>query len=148
MPALDDHLGRAMQLVGDRWSLPVLAALDGGPLRYGELQARLDGIASNILAARLAALEAAGLVVAEPYTLRPPRMRYALSDEGRELAGAIAALSEWAARHAGPEGADRPRHALCETPLELRWYCPTCDAVVDPERDGEDAFTDPGGLVA
>ena len=127
-----DALDRAATAVGDRWTLLILAALLDGPLRYGELQERVAGISSNVLAQRLTALESAGLVVAEPYSRRPPRMQYAATAAASELSAAFAALAAWGGRHAGALGDPVPRHDLCGTPLELRWHCPTCDLDVAP----------------
>jgi DNA-binding HxlR family transcriptional regulator len=124
-------LAEAMARVGDRWTLPVVEALLEGPRRFGELHERLPGIAPNILTDRLRGLERDGLVVARPYSHRPPRSAYELTAEGRALAGAVRLLSEWGARHGGREPA---RHAACGSPLEVRWYCPTCEQTV-----GEDA---------
>ena len=130
-----DH---ALTAVGDRWSLAVIAALLGGPLRYGELQQQLGRVAPNVLAKRLRDLEAEGLLVARPYSERPPRFEYELTESGTELAGAIRLLSDWGARHAGEEG-DAPRHAVCGTSLHARWFCPACEVVVDEDGlEGED----------
>src|ERR1700678_1239062 len=93
-----DALDRAARLVGDRWSLLVLAALLDGDRRCGELLELIGGISTNVLAQLLATLEAAHLVVAEPYSRRPPRMRYALTSDGRGLAGPLSALSAWGAQ--------------------------------------------------
>ena len=126
-------LAEAMARVGDRWTLPVVEALLEGPRRFGELVDRLPGIAPNILTDRLRSLERDGLLVARPYSHRPPRSAYELTDDGRELAGAVRLLSEWGARHGGREPA---RHAACGTPLEVRWYCPTCERPVDAPDEG------------
>ena len=138
-----DHATRA---VGDRWSLLVLAALLEGERRYGELQAAVPGISSNVLAARLVALERSGLVTAEPYSRRPPRVSYSLTDAGRELRTAIEALSAWGDQL--PEVDAQPHHALCGTPLELRWHCPACEETLATAADGEDPFADPRSLLA
>ena len=113
--------------VGDRWTLLVVEALLDGPRRFGDLQEAVAGIAPNILTQRLRRLEREGLVVAQPYSERPPRFVYELTAAGRELAGALRLLADWGARHSGAEPL---RHAACGTPLEARWYCPTCDAPV------------------
>ena len=67
------------------------------------------------------------LVVAQPYSERPPRFAYELSESGRELAGALRLLADWGARAAG---GDPYRHEACGGTLEARWYCPGCDEVV------------------
>jgi len=74
-------------------------------------------------------------VLARPYTDRPPRMEYALTAAGRELAGALRLLADWGARRS-PDS-DPVRHALCGTPLEARWYCPTCTVNVDDPTASE-----------
>jgi DNA-binding HxlR family transcriptional regulator len=125
-----DLLAHALAVLGDRWTLVVVGSLLDGPQRYGDLQARVPGIAPNILAARLKRLEQAGVITARTYQDRPPRYLYELADGGRELAGALRLLAEWGARHGGGEP-DPPRHAACGTPLETRWYCPACHETID-----------------
>ena len=56
--------------------------------------------------------------------------------EGKELAGALRLLAYWGSGHADP--AQAPRHPACGTPIEARWYCPTCDRLVDHEPDQAD----------
>ena len=124
-------LAEALARVGDRWTLLVVEALLGGPLRFNDLLGQIPGIAANILSERLRRLEREALLVARPYSERPPRAAYQLTAEGRELAGALRLLAHWGAGHTDP--ADTPRHPACGTPLEARWYCPTCDHLVDHE---------------
>lgn len=133
-------LGDALARVGDRWTLLVVAALLPGPQRFGDLLAELDGLAPNILSKRLSRLEAEGLVVAEPYSRRPVRHSYRLTASGAELAGALRGLAHWGAGerggHRAGDGHDLV-HGPCGTPVEARWFCPTCDQVVDdPGDDG------------
>ena len=132
-------LADALERVGDRWTLLVVASLLGGPRRFGDLLAELDGLAPNILSKRLSRLEAEGLVVGEPYSRRPVRHAYRLTASGAELAGALRGLAHWGAGQRGRTG-DHDRdlvHAACGTPVEARWFCPTCAEVVDdPGADG------------
>jgi DNA-binding HxlR family transcriptional regulator len=131
-----DVLDRVARLVGDRWSMLVLGALAGGGRRYGELSAAVEGISSNVLAARLSDLAAAGLIVGEPYSPRPDRLRYELTAEGRALVDALAGLAAWGAEHGPGDGDDLAlRHEACGGPLQARWYCPTCDVDVAPGDD-------------
>jgi DNA-binding HxlR family transcriptional regulator len=124
-------LAEALARVGDRWTLLVVEALLAGPRRFNDLLGQIPGIAPNILSERLRRLEREALLVARPYSERPPRAAYQLTAEGRELAGALRLLAHWGARHADPSGG--PRHLTCGTPVEARWYCPTCDCLVDDE---------------
>lgn len=127
-------LADALARVGDRWTLLVVAALLDGAKRFNELQDELQGIAPNVLSARLKALTEQALVVAQPYSERPPRFAYELSASGRELAGALRLLADWGARTGG--GAEPYRHESCGSALEARWWCPTCELVVeDPDDD-------------
>jgi DNA-binding HxlR family transcriptional regulator len=126
-------LADAVERVGDRWSLLVVEALLAGPRRFKELVDSIEGIAPNILSGRLKHLERQGLLLARPYSRRPLRNAYELTAPGRELAGALRMLAHWAARASGAEAV---RHRSCGTPLETRWYCPTCAQPMErPEED-------------
>lgn len=132
--AVRTGLASALASVGDRWSLLVIEALLDRPLRFTDLAAGV-GIAPNILSRRLRHLEHEGLIVATPYSRRPLRHAYELTAAGRELSGALRLLTAWGARRA-PE-AEAPHHDVCGTPLEARWYCPTCARLVDDD-EGDD----------
>src|SRR3954453_6941125 len=127
---LDDALAR----VGDRWMLLAIAALLEGPRRFNELQEALGGIAPNILSARLKGLAEHALVVPRPYSERPPRFVYELTESGRERAGALRLLADWGARAGGGEPL---RHRVCGTPLRASWFCPTCEEAVGDEAAEE-----------
>jgi DNA-binding HxlR family transcriptional regulator len=131
---LDDALAR----VGDRWTLLIVEALLVGPRRFNELTADLPGIAANVLSQRIKHLEHEGLVLARPYSQRPPRFEYELTGVGKDLAGALRLLAQWGSR--GPGASELQRHAACGSPLEARWYCPTCARVVDDHSDEELRF--------
>ena len=128
-------LAEALATVGDRWTLLIIAALLEGPKRFGELQQEVPGIAPNLLTQRLRQLERNALVVARAYSERPPRFDYELTSGGQELAGVLRLLADWGARYAGEE--HEVRHAACGTPLEARWWCPTCEQLVDEGEDEE-----------
>jgi DNA-binding HxlR family transcriptional regulator len=132
-PQTISALDAALTQVGDRWSFLVVDALLEGPRRFGQLQGAVPGIATNVLAQRLRRLGAARIVVARPYSQRPPRATYELTAAGRELAGALRLLAQWGT-DTGPSLT--PTHAVCATPLEARWWCPTCDQLVDDPGDG------------
>jgi DNA-binding HxlR family transcriptional regulator len=127
-------LESALDRVGDRWSLLIVDALLEGPRRFGELREALPGIAANILSERLRRLERERILVSAPYSTRPPRMEYTLSGDGRDLASALRLLADWGSRRTGGEPL---RHERCGTPVEARWFCPTCGvAVSDAEIGG------------
>jgi DNA-binding HxlR family transcriptional regulator len=132
MASHDSPLAAALERVGDRWSLLLVEALLPGPRRFNELGEAVTGIAPNILADRLRRLEAERVVSATPYSERPPRFAYALTDEGQELAGALRLLADWGSRVS--RESEPLRHAACGTPVEARWYCPTCDRPVEGQE--------------
>jgi DNA-binding HxlR family transcriptional regulator len=131
-------LEEALHRVGDRWAFLLVDALLTGARRFGELQESIPGIAPNILSDRLKRLEREGIIVARRYSARPPRFAYELSAGGLDLAGALRLLAGWGARRA--PNAEHPRHQSCGTPLETRWYCPTCARPVDDGEAGDVSF--------
>src|SRR5690348_15717590 len=104
-------LAEALARVGDRWTLLVVEALLGGPQRFNDLLGQIPGIAANILSERLKRLERDGLLIARPYSERPPRAAYQLTADGAELAGALRLLAQWGSRNADP--VDALRHLAC-----------------------------------
>jgi DNA-binding HxlR family transcriptional regulator len=131
-------LGLALDRVGDRWSLLLVERLLDGPARFNDLLVGVPGIAPNILTERLRRLERERVIHAVPYSERPPRMDYALTAEGRDLASALRLLADWGARPSDQAGQDALRHLACGTPLEARWFCPTCERVVPDDEAPED----------
>jgi DNA-binding HxlR family transcriptional regulator len=83
---------QALELVGERWALLIVRDLLVGPRRYGELAAGLPRIPSNILAARLKELQAAGVLRRVPHSRV---IVYELTPYGRELEPVVLALGAW-----------------------------------------------------
>jgi DNA-binding HxlR family transcriptional regulator len=86
-------LARALDAVGDRWSLLIVRELLPGPMRYGELLAALEGIATNLLADRLRSLESSGVI--ERRLGETSGVVYAMTPWGSQLREAIEALIRW-----------------------------------------------------
>lgn len=88
-------LARALDRIGERWTLLIVRELLVGPARYTDLRAALPGMATNLLAERLRALEAEGIV--ERRRLPPPAATtvYELTAIGRGLEEAVSALIRW-----------------------------------------------------
>jgi DNA-binding HxlR family transcriptional regulator len=129
------HVAQVAERLGDRWSLVIVAALLSGPLRYGELQERVRGIAPNILTARLRKLENDGIIASSPYSERPPRFEYRLTADGEALADALRLLIDWSLSTQGGEPLDAPTHLVCGAPLQVRWWCPVCEEATTPAED-------------
>ena len=125
----------ALQRVGDRWSLLVIDALMDGPMRFNDLARTVEGIAPNTLSHRLRRLERDGVLVGEPYSERPLRHSYRLTNEGQDLAGVLRLLATWG-RGAEMTG-EGLHHETCGTSIEARWYCPTCARLVEERESTE-----------
>ena len=87
-----------MDLIGERWSMPLIRELLLGPRRFGDLKTSLNGISANVLTQRLEGLEAAGVLVRRK--LPPPAsvQVYELTPWGYEAAPIFQALGRWAVR--------------------------------------------------
>src|SRR5262249_1497833 len=88
---------KALDVVGDRWTMLIVRELSGRPCRYTDLRDGLPGIATNLLADRLKSLEAAGVITA---VAAPPPVAttlYRLTERGEALLPALAALVLWGA---------------------------------------------------
>ena len=94
-------LARTLDVVGDRWTLLIVRELLPGPRRFTDLLDGLPGIARNLLTERLRALERDGIIARND--LPPPAARqvYELTDDGRDLANAMAPLIAWGSRRMG-----------------------------------------------
>ena len=94
-------LARALDVAGDRWTLLIVRELAPGPRRFTDLVDGLPGISRKLLTERLRALEGDGIVARRE--LEPPAARqvYELTDDGRDLAHAMAPLIAWGASRLG-----------------------------------------------
>jgi DNA-binding HxlR family transcriptional regulator len=94
-------VARALDVVGERWSLLILRDLNRkGPLRFQALAEGLPGLAPNTLSARLKLLEAQGVIATRLYEQHPPRYEYALTEKGKALVPVLKALYAWGERYA------------------------------------------------
>jgi len=95
---LPEEVARAADLLGRRWVLAILwASAEGGAVRFNEFKQTLEGIPPRTLAARLAELEAAGVVERRVVAnARPPRVEYRLTPAGERLRAVVNALNSWA----------------------------------------------------
>ena len=99
-------LARTLDVVGQRWTLLVVRELMLGPKRFTDLLDGLPGIGRNLLAERLRQLESAGLVVRGHLPAPAASRVYLLTDDGKALGPAMAALGRWGAERLDRPGAD------------------------------------------
>ena len=95
-------IARALDVIGDRWSLLLVRELVLGPRRYRDLATGLPGIPSNVLAARLKDLQADGVITRRTLPAPTDVTLYELTDAGRALQPALKELLDWGLRY-GPE---------------------------------------------
>jgi DNA-binding HxlR family transcriptional regulator len=86
---------RALDLVGDKWTLLIVRDLAAGPRRFVELQRVLPGISTEQLRSRLNRMVADGLLTRQRYREVPPRVDYELTERSRELMPVLGALARW-----------------------------------------------------
>lgn len=87
-----------MDIIGERWALPVMRELMLGPRRFSELRRGLPALSANVLTQRLEGLEAAGIV--RRFKLPPPAsvQVYGLTEWGQQAGPVFQAIGRWAAR--------------------------------------------------
>lgn len=91
-------MARAVDVVGERWSLLIVRDLLVAPQRFSDLRRELHGIPSNVLTARLKELEQAGVVERRLLPMPARGVAYSLTEEGRDLEDVVLALGRWGAR--------------------------------------------------
>jgi DNA-binding HxlR family transcriptional regulator len=105
-------LARALDVVGERWTLVIVQELMKRPSRYTDLTRRLPGIGTTVLADRLRRLEAVGVVDRRPGPVGQGVV-YAITDRGLALEDALAALRRWGVTYLTDPAADgADRHAF------------------------------------
>src|SRR5205807_9139633 len=86
---------RALDVVGDKWTLLIVRDLSAGPRRFVELQRVLPGISTEQLRSRLNRMVAEGMLTRQRFREVPPRVEYGLTARARELMPVLAALAKW-----------------------------------------------------
>ncbi len=138
-PAQNCSIARALEILGDRWTMLVLRNALVGQSRFDEFL-RL-GVARNVLANRLARLTDEGLVERRPYQQHPLRHEYLITDKGRAVWPVLTALVEWGDRYYAPHGAPRLLiHRDCGGQIRQHLSCTACEAMVGDT----DIVTEPG----
>jgi DNA-binding HxlR family transcriptional regulator len=97
----------AVELVGRRWTGAILRVLMDGPLRFSEVSQTIPELSDRLLSERMKELEARGLVTRTVVPGRPLRVRYELSEMGRELEPALVEIETWAQRWLSAESRGR-----------------------------------------
>ncbi|MCF3130669.1 MULTISPECIES: winged helix-turn-helix transcriptional regulator [Streptomyces] len=101
---VDGGITRVFQLLGKRWTGPIVAVLVEQPAHFADLRRAVPGISERMLSDRLTELGAAGLVVREVDEGPPLRVSYRLTASGAALEPALRELGEWAKVHLPDSG--------------------------------------------
>lgn len=126
-PALDCSVAKALEVIGERWSLLIVRSVMHGNRRFGEMQGSL-GIARNVLSARLQRLVDEEILERRAYQESPPRYEYFLTEKGLDLWPALIALLNWGDRYS-PDPAGPRRlivHKECGGTVSERGICESC----------------------
>jgi DNA-binding HxlR family transcriptional regulator len=128
-------VARALEVVGERWTLLIVRDALLGLQRFDQLQQSL-GIARNVLTDRLNRLVEAGAMERVRYQERPERYEYHLTAMGQQLATPVLALMHWGDDHlAGKAGPPRlVEHVGCGGAVRERFVCTGCGQVLEPEQ--------------
>lgn len=126
-PGLDCSVAKALEVIGERWSLLIVRAVMHGNRRFGEIQESL-GIARNVLSARLQRLVDEEILERRAYQESPPRYEYFLTEKGLDLWPALIALLNWGDRYSpSPDGPRRLIvHKECGGTVSERGICESC----------------------
>ncbi len=128
---VDTTFFHAVDIIGDRWTCMVLAALWFNQHRYDDI-AETIGIATNILSDRLKRLTEAGVLERRAYRQNPTRHDYRLTEKGRDFYGFTLTLHQWAATWLmGKGGPTLLLTHSCGQPLVARVTCDQCDQPLD-----------------
>lgn len=84
-----------LDVLANKWTMLIMGALSGGPMRFGELRRRLDGITQKMLTQTLRTLERDGLVTRTLYPTIPPKVEYAATELGRSVTALLSAIRVW-----------------------------------------------------
>ena len=95
-------IARALEIVGERWTLLIVRDAFLGRTRFDQFQESL-GIARNVLADRLGRLVDEGILERVRYSERPERFEYRLTEKGRDLRVALAGLRQWGDKYSSPK---------------------------------------------
>lgn len=124
-------IAKALEVVGERWTLLIVRDVMNGHRRFGELQRGL-GIARNVLSARLQRLVEEDILERRAYQTNPERHEYFLTEKGLDLWPALVALLHWGDRHSA-EPAGPPMlvvHKGCGGAVTDRGLCERCGEVL------------------
>lgn len=127
------NIAQTLNLIGDKWTLLILHAIQCDKHTYKQLQEALSGIPSNLLSNRLKELEKDGLIICSLYQDHPPRYQYQLSDRGYDLNNLYNVIALWGEKHLN-NCPKKVTHKACNHHVKVMYYCEHCDTYVNADE--------------
>lgn len=125
-------VARALEVVGDRWTLLIVRDALRGATRFEDFRRSL-GVAHNVLSDRLARLTSDGILERRRYQTRPDRYDYHVTQKAIDLWPVVMSLLLWGDRYLAPDGPPLlTRHRGCGGQLTPRFTCTDCGASLGP----------------
>ncbi|TBH74806.1 winged helix-turn-helix transcriptional regulator [Aquirufa nivalisilvae] len=88
-------LKEVLDIIGGKWSMPIIYILSKGKMRFKELERSVEGINTRMLVKELKNMEANGIINREVFATVPPTVEYSLTPKGEKLLPSIASLHQW-----------------------------------------------------
>jgi DNA-binding HxlR family transcriptional regulator len=102
----------AIDLLSNKWRIPILHILRNGPLRTNALQGAMSQVSAKVLTQTLRGMERDGLIDRRIFNVAPPRVEYVVTDMGRSLIKPLQDLCQWAESHVAERDAARKKFDL------------------------------------
>jgi DNA-binding HxlR family transcriptional regulator len=130
--SLEDSVGAASELLGDRWTFLILREAFFGTRRFNDFAQNL-GLSRNILSSRLKTLVAKGIFETRPYGPGGTRHEYRLAQPGRDIFPIVVALLQWGDKHlVGPHGPSIVlKHTRCGNDADPQLVCRACQEPIE-----------------
>lgn len=88
-------LREVLDIIGGKWSMPIIYNLSKGKLRFNEIEKSIEGINTRMLVKELKNMEANGIVLRHVFPTAPPTVEYTLTPKGKKLLPSIVSLYKW-----------------------------------------------------
>lgn len=127
------NIAQTLNLIGDKWTLLILHAIQCDKHTYKELHDALPKIPTNLLSNRLKELENDGLITCSLYQDHPPRYQYDLSESGKDLKDLYQVIAIWGEKHL-KDCPKKVTHTKCQHHVKVMYYCEHCNTYIDADE--------------
>lgn len=92
-------LREVLDIIGGKWSMPIIYILSKGKMRFKELERNVEGINTRMLVKELKNMELNGIITREVFATSPPTVEYSLTVKGEQLLPSIISLHKWGQKY-------------------------------------------------